>query len=157
MQPITNDIGAYITTRQALDADIVGAGQGGSGDTVNGPSFHRTAFRPLHLSTKVVVPYNGTVASGATVTGHIAVQDSADGNSWDPFDTASGSTVITGDASGVVRGAFELDVNLLGARDYIRACFTPTLSASGTSIFSYNGVFVLGGGETLPAGPLTAL
>jgi hypothetical protein len=149
MPEISTNIGAIITSRFALTRTLFGAGVGNLAAT-DGEAFQRSTKRPLHLSAKLVIGYKATIASGQSMTILNVMKDSADGSNYTAM--ASGASIISGLNSGAEqKGTVELDVNLIGARDYIRPTITSTLTASGTSIAEVWGALVLGGGETIPA------
>ena len=148
MHPTSNNIGAYITTKLAYDAKAFGAGSGITAQ--DGNSFDRTAVRPLHLSGKLSFPSKVTLASGHTASFAYGVQDSANGSDWADVEGASGSTSFTSISSSAVRYSPELDVNLVGLRQYVRPRLNVAMSHSGTDVISVAGVWALGGGEDLP-------
>lgn len=162
MNPMSNNIGAYITSKLALDNTTVGAGVGGSGTPVNGNVFDRLGVRNLHLSGKLQMGYKFAGASGHTATIAWAIRDSdASGGTYANVDQStpaehpsSGSSTITANDAGAgtpVRGVVEVDVDLMGANSFLRATVTPTLSHSGTDTLTLCGVWALGGGDELPA------
>lgn len=159
MNPRSDNIGAFITSKLALDNTTVGAGVGGSGTPVNGNVFDRLAVRNLHLSGKLQLGYKFTGASGNSAIVAWAVRDSlTSGGTYGNIERsspaahpASGSTTITANNDGTaVRGVIEVDVDLLGAKEFLRAVVTPTLSASGVDTLQLCGVWALGGGDELP-------
>jgi len=160
MNPMSNNIGAYITSKLALDNTTVGAGVGGSGTPVNGNVFDRLGVRNLHLSGKLQLGYKFTGASGNSAIVSWAIRDSdASGGTYANVDQStpaehpsSGSTTITANDDGTaVRGVVEVDVDLMGANSFLRATVTPTLSASGVDTLQLSGIWALGGGDELPA------
>lgn len=150
MHPRSNNIGAYIASRLALDPTNFGAGFGNISQQ-NGTAFNRTAVRPLHLSGKLQIPILYTLASGHTASFMYALQDSDDDVTYADIENASGSTSLTALNSGAAqRTCAALDVDLIGARQYIRARVTPVMSHSGTDVIKIAAVWALGGGEELP-------
>lgn len=159
MNPKSNNVGAFITSKLALDNQSVGAGVGGSGTPVNGNVFDRLGVRNLHLSGKLQLGYKFTGASGHTATLAWALRDSdSSGGTYTNVVTstpgahpASGSSTITAANDGsAVRGVVEVDVDLMGAKQYLRPTVTPTMSHSGVDTISLSGIWALGGGEELP-------
>ena len=159
MNPKSNNVGAFITSKLALDNKSVGAGVGGSGTPVNGNVFDRLGVRNLHLSGKLQLGYKFTGASGNSATVGWALRDSdASGGTYTNVITstpgahpASGSSTITANDDGTaVRGVIEVDVDLMGAKQFLRPTVTPTLSASGVDSLQLCGVWALDGGEELP-------
>jgi hypothetical protein len=159
MNPMSNNIGAYITSELALDNTTVGAGVGGSGTPVNGNDFDRLASRNLHLSGKLQIGYKATLASGHSATVAWAIRDSEDDVTYTNVEQStpaehpsSGSSTITANNDGsAVRGVIEVDVDLMGAKQYLRPVITPTLSHSGVDTLQLSGMWALGGSEILPA------
>ena len=160
MNPSSNNIGAFITSKLALDNTSVGAGVGGSGTPVNGNVFDRLANRNLLLSGKLQLGYKFTGASGHTASVAWAIRDSVEsGGTYGNIERsspaahpASGVSTITANDDGTaVRGVVEVDVDLMGAKEFLRAVVTPTLSASGVDSLTLSGIWALGGGEELPA------
>lgn len=159
MNPRSDNIGAYITSLLALDNQSVGAGVGGSGTPVNGNVFDRLGVRNLHLSGKLQIAYKATLASGHSATVDWAVRNSdTSGGTYTNVVTstpgahpASGQSTITANNDGsAVRGVVEVDIDLLGAKQFLRPTVTPTLSHSGVDTVQLCGVWALGGGEILP-------
>jgi hypothetical protein len=144
------NIGAYITTKFALQRTPSGAGQGGNVGATDGAEIDRTSKRPLHISAKLAVGYKTTLASGNTLAITVQPRASEDGNTYEDFGDPEVVTV-TGLGGGPQQtGMVEVDVNLIGAPAYIQARVTPVLSASGVDTAEVFGVWILGGGETIP-------
>lgn len=143
------NIGAYITTRFALDRTAFGAGVGNLGNT-DGVKIDRTAVRPLHVSGKLQIGYKLTMASGtsASLTSTLRHSTSENGT-YDTLETTTETINANNDGS-AVQGVLELDVNLIGARAWIQARVSGTLSASGVSVAEVFGLLTVGGGETIP-------
>jgi len=153
------DIGAFITSRLGLDANTVGAGFGGAGTEQVGPAFDRTAYTPLHLSGKLQVSYTATLASGNTASFVAGVRHcDTSGGSYEDLPSASGVVSITANDDGsAVRGVLEVDVNLIGAKEFLKARATPVMSASGVDRVAFAAILALGGGEDAAPATLTAL
>ncbi len=144
------DIGAYITSRAA---GAVQATAGGAGDAaeVDGPYIDRIGFQ----SGKLVIAFQATLGDGETLSIGANLQDAVDaaGTGVADFEDALPSAVVaTGPSGGgTVHGTAELDVNLAGARPFVRAQFTPDLSRANTDVAIVSAALVLGGAERLPA------
>jgi hypothetical protein len=155
MNQISTNIGAFVTTLFALQRTAFGVGVGNLAAT-DGEAFNRTAKRPLHLSGKLVIGYKATIPSGQSLTINNVMKDSPDGVTYTGLVGGSGATTIQGLHTGAEqKGTVEVDFNLIGASDYIRPTVSATLTASGSSVAEVFGALVIGGGETIPAGPLT--
>ena len=119
-----------------------------SGSTsYNGVAIDRNALGSLYLSAKVAVPYEASLGAGATDTFTIAVQDGASSTAFDDY--AEAQSVVIGDASSTgaqtLTGAASVDVDLSGARQYVRVVIG---GASGsTSVTAGAAVMVMGGGD----------
>lgn len=150
MHPTSNNIGAYITSRLALENATYGAGAGlPATDAV---AIERTAKRPLHQSGKLQVGYKATLASGHTASFVYGLTHADQDSSYVNVTGASGVTSLTGLNSGAaVYGVAELDVNLVGVKSFMKARFgPPVMSHSGTDVIEICAMWVLGGGETIP-------
>ena len=155
MNQIAQNIGAFITSTFALQRTAFGAGVGNLAAT-DGQAFQRTAYRPLHLSGKLVIGWKATIASGQSMSMFAQMKDSPDGITYTALTGGSGSTTITGLDSGAAQvGTFEVDVNLIGADAYLRPTVQASLTPSGVSVAEIFGTLIQGGGETIPA-PLEA-
>lgn len=147
---LSTNIGAYLTTKFALQRTPSGAGQGGNIGATDGEAYNRTAVRPLHLSAKAAVGYKTTLASGNTLAITVQPRASSDGITYEDFGDPV-ITTVTGLGGGPVqKGTVECDVNLIGAPAYLKLRVTPVLSASGVDTAEVFGTWVLGGGETQP-------
>ncbi len=150
MHPTSNNIGAYVTTRLAMENLSVGAGFGlPAADMV---AIQRTAKRPLHQSGKLVIGYKATLASGHTASFVYGLTHADADTGYANVEDASGVTSLTALNSGAAfYGTAELDVNLAGVKAWMKARFgPPVMSHSGTDVIELTGMWVLGGGETIP-------
>lgn len=144
------DIGAHITGRAG---GAVEATAGGAGDAaeVNGPWIDRQGY----LSGKLIITYQATLGDGETLSVAANLQDASDdsGTGAADFGNAAASAVrATGGSGGTTeRGVVEIDVDLSGAKQYVRPQFTPDLSAANTDVAILAATLVLGGAEGLPA------
>ena len=150
MHPLANNIGAYIKTAVAIEGDGTVTGD----SVVPGEAFDLQASRQNYQSMKFAVGLGITLPSGATATVTQFIEDSANGTDWDPLDPphASGVSTLTGLNDGSKQSlTAELDVNLAGARRYVRgqAIVAFPGSGSGDAIAAF---YVFGGGSYLPAG-----
>lgn len=144
------DIGSQITSRAAGGVNLVAAGAGDNAE-VSGPWIDRSGF----LSAKLVITYKGVLAQDETLSIAANLQDDLDGTGGDATDfgdAAANAVVATGGAGGSTEyGVVEIDVDLSGARQYVRAQFTPDLSAGATDTAVVSAVLVLGGADETPA------
>lgn len=144
------DIGAHITAR---GCEAASATAGGSGDAteVDGQWIDRMGFK----SAKLVVTFDATLGDGDTLSIAANLQDATDASGTgaaDFGDALADAVVATGGTGGSTEvGAVELDVNLTEANRFVRAQFTPDLSASTTDTAIVAATLVLGGPNRKPA------
>ena len=162
MGRLERNIGYSILTKLAgANSTAVAAGSGDATE-INGDSIQRSTLGSMYLSAQLAVQWRTTLASGATMTVAANIQDSADNVSWVDFNAAAsgfgGSSELTAavvatgpSGGGEVVGETYLDVDLSGARDYVRAQYTPNLSAGSTDTAILSAAIVFGGAENGPA------
>lgn len=153
MAYLDTNIGAAIAIARATANSTATAGGSGDNTAVTGVIIDRQAFR-WPKSGVFAVPFTTTLAAGATLSLAMTVQDGDAANLSDAatFATRANAVVATGPSGGgTVTGVVEFDVNLVGAKRYIRLNFTPDLSAANTDTGAFSGVAVLGGMDRLPA------
>ena len=115
----------------------------GTGSAQNGPAVLRRGY--TSCGGVVAWSTSGGV-TGGTVLGKL--QDSADGSTgWADFADAVTATIPAGPNAS---GAFEVPVNLRGAKDYVRAVVDSD-PAGGTPASIVSASIVLSGAELLPA------
>lgn len=150
---VNTNIGAYITSRLAMDNITYGAGAAAPALTAGNALDRQAAGLPTHLSGKAQFGYKATLASGHTASATFALQHAdSEGGQYADIEGASGSVSLTAlDSGAAQRGVAELDVNLIGAKEFVKTRFTPVMSHSGTDTIAVAGVLALGGGETAPA------
>lgn len=139
---------------------------GGTSDAVQffGTSIDRMGFSTgsLPRTVDVVIPWDATIASGATLSLTLTLQDSADNSSFADFATEGATVVATGNSGGTrQQGVARLTVassdkptgtpgvSLGGARRYVRLGITPDLSASGTDTGIVQGLGIFAGFDQL--------
>ncbi|HET7233254.1 MAG TPA: hypothetical protein VFJ16_24800 [Longimicrobium sp.] len=147
---IPTDIGAYITSRSCGGVAVT-AGGAGDNTEVNGPWVDRQGY----ASAKLVITFKAVLAAAATLTIAANLQEATDsaGTGAADFGAAhAAATAATGAGGGSTEyGVVELDLNLTTAERYVRAQFTPNLSAANTDTAVVSAVLVLGGGTNIPA------
>ncbi len=146
------NIGALIAVLRGAANTAVTAGGSGDDTEVTGAIIDRAAVGGAQ-SGVLAIPYSATLAEGETLSLAYKVQD---GNESDLSDagtltSAASAVVATGPSGGgTVTGTFEVDLSLAGAGRYVRAKFTPDLSAADTDTAALSAVMVLGGSDRLP-------
>lgn len=155
-----HNIGAFLHAAAGGALDSIVAGGGGNGVQVQGSSVDRVA-QNLPLSASILYVISATVASAKTLTLAYNIQHSVDNSTWVDFqDTDPSSpgaplnqiaaTVEIAGTGAAVNIVVKQDVNLLGANQYVRVQYTPTLNATSTDVATIAPVWVLGGMDLLP-------
>lgn len=151
--PEIENIGSKIAVVRAAANTAVTAGGAGDNAAVTGVIIDRAALG-WPQSCVVAVPFTATLAQAATLSLAITLQSGEAANLSDAttFASRANGVVATGPTGGgAVTGTVELDVNLSGAGRYVRANFTPDLSAANTDTAALSEVIVFGGQIRLPA------
>lgn len=147
------DIGSLITVQRAAANTAVTAGGAGDNTAVTGVILDRAAIS-WPESAVLAIPFTATLAATATLTLAYTVQEGNAANLSDAVTivTATAQVVATGPVGGgTVTGTFEVSVPLRGAGRYVRANFTPDLSAANTDTAALSAVVVFGGANRVPA------
>lgn len=146
--------GAYCRSARGTGNNAVTAGGSGDATEVNAAWVSREAATGLANSMKVIVSYTATLAAGATLTFAGNMQDATaiGGTGAADYGDAVAATVVATGATGgsTETGTFEIDVDLAGAREFVRAQITPNLSASGTDTAAWNVTYVFFGDQRRP-------
>jgi hypothetical protein len=148
------NIGALGDLKRLSDHATSTAAGSGDATTVTGLSIDRQGFGNGSMPNSALagVFYESTLASGATLSIGYAVQDSADNSSWADYQTATYTTASTGASGGSTnKGQFNVQVNLRGARRYVRFNYNPDLSAGGTDTSYSDAVGFFAGSDRLAA------
>ena len=124
---------------------------------------NESGLRRYYSCAAVVTGFYSAGSSQQTASATLTVQHSSDGTSWDNYSTATNPAVVvwgatsSGYANGTTAGtetdSVKQNVNLNGARRYIRIQVpAPTYSdcSSGKQL-NVHGLFVFGGADELPA------
>ena len=150
--PEIENIGSKIAVVRAAANTAATAGGSGDNTAVTGVIIDRAALG-WPQSCVVAVPFTATLAAAATLSVAITAQSGDAANLSDATTLATRSGVVaTGPGGGgTVTGTVELDINLSGAGRYVRANFTPDLSAANTDTAALSEVIVFGGQIRLPA------
>ncbi|WP_158963916.1 hypothetical protein [Chachezhania sediminis] len=145
------DIGALILPIRA--AANAAATAGGSGDSteVTGAIIDRLSIASPS-SGVLAIPFSAALAEGETLTVGWEIEHGDEDDLSDAASFASGSAVVaTGPTGGgTVTGCFNVDVKLRGCARYVRANYTPDLSASGTDTAALSALMICGGMDRLP-------
>jgi len=152
MTTTIRNIGALIAVMRG--SANVAATAAGSGDAteVIGAILDRGA-NGYPQSGVLAISYSATLQEGETLSIASVIEsgDASDLSDATDLKTSASAVVATGPTGGgTVTGTVEVDVGLMGAGRYLRAKFTPDLSASGTDTAALSSVFVFGGTDRVP-------
>ncbi len=136
------NIGAQVKSVLAFNHDAIIAGAGNDGILQNG----RGVNRANHLSCVLAVLVSAVLASTETVSITAQLQDSADDGVADAYADYGDPLAITEVAADGAdeNGEVELDVNLSGAKQWIRANITITMSAGSLDTSETMALFTFG-------------
>ncbi|BCH33130.1 hypothetical protein MesoLjLc_50600 [Mesorhizobium sp. L-8-10] len=156
MRARMHDGGAF--SRSVFQAINKTATAGGSGDAteVNGDWVDRElASVGRALSAKLVIAFTAALGQDETLTFAMNFQDAtslAGAGAADFSDAVTATTVATGDSGGSTEtGTFEVDIDLSGAKQFIRTQVTPNLSASGTDTCEWSAILMFYGDHRQPS------
>ena len=142
-------IGDFIAVRRAAANTAATAGGSGDNTAVTGAIIDRAEIGSPQ-SAVLAVPYTTTLAAGETLSIGYSVQEGNAANLSDAAVLAAADPAVVATGPGTFAGTFEVNVPLAGAGRYVRANFTPDLSASGTDTAALSAVLVFGGSDRLP-------
>lgn len=149
--------GAYSRTEFVAINRTATAGGSGDNTEVNGAWIDRVDSNDhgIALSAKLVIAYTATLAVGETLSFAGNFQDASDssGTGAADYEDAWSSTVAATGASGgsTETGTFEIDIDLSGADQFVRAQITPNLSRGGTDTCEWAASLVLYGDHRQPS------
>lgn len=150
------NIGAFIKVLRAAAHTAVTAGGAGDNTLVVGVIIDRNLLATA-LSAVFALPFTTTLAAAATlifksaIIEHGDASDLSDATTFATLEDATGTVIATGPGGGgTVTGCKEYDVDLQGAKQYVRISYKPDLSAANTDTAAIGAVAVFGGANTLP-------
>jgi hypothetical protein len=150
------NIGAFIKAVRAAANTAVTAGGAGDNAAVTGVTIDRLALN-LPMSAVFAIAWTATLAAAATLTfknvviEHGAASNMSDAATFATLEDGTGTVIQAGGAGGTFADCKEYDVDLQGAKQYVRIKFTPDLSAANTDTAALAAVAVFGGSQVLPA------
>nr|WP_294549955.1 hypothetical protein [uncultured Rhodopila sp.] len=148
------NIAAYGDLVRLTDHSTATAGGTGAATTVTGISIDREGYfstGSLPRSAEVAVLYEATLQSGATISLGYAVQNSTNNSTWSDYQTATWAVANTWASGGsVVKGEFNIAVNLDNAMRYVRFNYNPEFSSTGTDTLYADGAGFFAGFDILP-------
>lgn len=144
------NIGSFLRALPGLAAVTITAGSGNDAVAQDGITLDRNAFEPLCLSGFLAVNAVAALNEGVdTAEISVSFQDSANGTDWAPYDAGPATNVSkTLDADGTYAIGFKAQFG--GARRYVRARVTASLSRADTDTVDLSAMWIVGGADELP-------
>jgi hypothetical protein len=157
---LQKNVGALVTVKNGSTSTSATAAGTGDNTSKAGISIDRVNITgnagSMPMSAVAAVLCDATLASGNTLKVAFTIQEGPDGSNWSDYATTSATTVLTGASGGAAQsGAISLNVDLSGARRYVRLNHVPDLSASGTDTALTRGTWTFAGMDRLPAAAST--
>lgn len=148
------NIGAAVKTVHASDNAALTAGGTGDNTLVTGQIIDRSTYG-TPLSVVVAIGVKAVLAANKKLTlKSVTIEHGDDSGLSDAanFATPADVDILVDSGSGsTLRGVSEYDLDLTGAKRYIRLKFTPDLNATGTDTGECASTFIFGGIPELPA------
>lgn len=154
-----SDSGSRVRGVYSLEPQIVVAAGADHEEALTGTTIDR-AVNELPLSVQFAFPLKAALASGEELVVEVAVQDAPTASPNDPTSNTSGAfanygaqpdpqTIRGNDDGSPVETTVRVNIDLGGARRFVRASPTLTIPGSGESV-AVAGVCVIGGAESYP-------
>lgn len=148
--------GAYSRTAFQAIAKTATAAGGGDNTEVDCAWVDRMdEHLGLAMSAKLVITYEAALADGQSLTFAGNFQDASDiagAGAADYSDLILATIVAAANSAGSLeQGTVEIDVDLSGAKQFIRSQLTPNLSAGGTDTLKWTANLVLYGSSRQPS------
>ncbi|MER9768878.1 hypothetical protein NKJ09_22760 [Mesorhizobium sp. M0189] len=148
--------GAYCrTVFQAINKTALAAGTGDATEVDCAWVDRMLDNVGMALSAKLVITYTAALETGETLSfaGNFQDASALAGTGAADYSTAFAAAVVaTGDSGGSTEtGTYEVDVDLAGAREFIRAQITPNLSRGATDTCEWSASLVLFGDHRQPS------
>lgn len=153
---LVHDIGARLKAALALIPAVITAGAGNDNVEVNGPAINRFQFgNTRFMSGKLIICWSAVLGAGESLRIAANMQDDTvtgfNGTPGDYGPAFADAIVATSAGGGTVQGVTEIDVDLAGARQFLRAQITANLTRANTDTVAIAATFVFGGADQLPA------
>ncbi|WP_192246076.1 hypothetical protein [Mesorhizobium silamurunense] len=147
--------GAYCRTAfQAINKTAT-AGSTGDATEVDCAWVDRKGDKGIAMSAKLIITYTTALGQGNTLSFALNFQDAdtiGGSGAADYADAVSATVAATGDSGGSTEtGTVEVDVDLGGAREFIRAQITPDLNRANTDTLEWSAALVFFGDGRQPA------
>jgi hypothetical protein len=149
---LSNNIGAALVAVPVSVADEITAAGTGDNTEVECEIVDLVALGNPQ-SCKIVFAYETTLTAAKTLTLAFDVDHGADSGLSDAavYDAGMTATVLETGAQTAAVDSYEYDLDLAGAKQYLRVQYTPDLTHSGTDTVKMSCVIVFGGFSEIPA------
>lgn len=159
------DVAARVKVRTSLGNTAITQSSAAAPSASTGEAVDRneSGLRRYYSCAAVVTGFFTAGSSAKTASATLTFQHSSDGTSWDNYSTATNPTAVVwgatssgyagGSTAGTETDSVKMNVNLNGARRYVRIQVpAPTFSdCSSGSVLNVQGIIVFGGADELPA------
>jgi len=151
MKALGRDIKAETYPLYALASTAVTAAGSGDGVEIEGAALNLASL-PKAESVVFEVPCKAVLTATKTLVVAGKIQDSANGSSWADLVASATLLTLTGAGGGSTEyGVARVGVDLNKARQYVRVCATPEMSATATDTAVIGaGVAEFGGLQEMP-------
>jgi hypothetical protein len=149
----THNIGAFIASVRTSDNASLTAGGAGDNTQVVGQIIDRTLFSFPQSATFAIFAKAVLGASATLTLKTVLIEhgDAANLSDAATFSAPADFILFTDAGAGsTLRGQKEYDIDLAGAKRYLRLKFTPDLSAANTDTAECSSVVIFGGTDTVP-------
>jgi hypothetical protein len=143
--------GSDVRSARAVGGSTVTAGGSGDAVAVNTDWVSRKGPLGIANSGKLILSFSAVLAAAATVKFGVQLQDASDINGAGALNYAEAVApfvAATGGTGGTTEKATaEVDFDLAGAREFVRAVVTPDLSAGATDTLTWSAIYLFFGNQ----------
>lgn len=146
--------GAFVRSALALVNTAITAGGSGDNTAANGGWVDRKGDKGIATSAKLIVAFTAVLAANTNLMVGVQFQDALDaaGTGGANYEAAVPAAIKASSVpGGTVSDTAEFDVDLGGARRFIRAVVTPNLSAASADTATVNAIWLFFGDHRGPA------
>jgi hypothetical protein len=148
-----HNIGSRIAVVRASDNASLTAAGAGDNTQVVGQIIDRTLYN-FPLSVVAVITAKAVLATTQKLTFKSVLLEHGDASNLSDAATfsapADADVLVDPGGGSTMRGQKEYDIDLAGAKRYLRLKFTPDLSAGSVDTAEVSSALVFGGSDTLP-------
>lgn len=152
---VPTDVGEYVCTLNALGHNTFTSAQ--STNPATGYTIDRFAFNAGRgASCQISVLWNGTTTGVKTINVNAYLQHSDTSTAWTNYSSTVQATDATGvytvvtTAASTQRGIYRRNINLIGAKRYVRVRANGWVNMDNSTIMTLRGVLTFGGFDAYP-------